>query len=105
MEHRRDPRRAVNIEIAIQCRWGTVGGRALNLSRGGMFVELWPSPLEISNSVEVMLVLPNQETGAVRLSTRVIHATPNGVGLMFLHTEHEIARLCAAESDPAPSDL
>jgi hypothetical protein len=100
VEHRGDPRREVNIEIAIDCRWGTVGGRALNLSRGGIFVELWPSPLEINSRAEVMLVLPNQETGALRLSALVVHATPNGAGLMFLHGDHEIARLCATKTDP-----
>jgi hypothetical protein len=48
----------------------------------------------------VTLVLPNQETGALRLSTLVVHATPNGAGLMFLHDDHEIARLCATKTDP-----
>lgn len=105
MEHRSDPRKAVNIEIAIQCRWGTVGGRALNLSCGGAFVELRPSALDTSNSVELTLVLPNQAIGALRLSALVVHAQPNGVGLMFRHGDHDIARLWAAAVNSAEPRL
>jgi len=105
MDHRCDPRKAANIEVAIHCRWGTVGGHALNLSRGGVFVELGLPVLDISGGVEMTLVMPNQETGALRLFALVAHATPNGVGLMFLHDDHEISRLCAAVADSAPSDL
>lgn len=93
MEHRCDPCKAINIEIVIQCRWGTVGGSALNLSRGGACVELRPSALDVGGKVEVMLVSPSQETGALRLSTLVVHAIPSGVGLMFLYGDRQIARL------------
>lgn len=104
MEHRCDPGKAINIEIVIQCRWGAVGGRALYLSRsrGGACVELRPSALDVGGKVEVMLVSPSQETGALRLSTLVVHATTSGVGLMFLYGDRQIARLWVTGSDMTP---
>lgn len=103
MEQRHDTRKAINMEVAIHCPWGIVGGRAMNLSRRGMFVELRQSLLEIDSSVEVTPVLSGQKPGALRLPARVARATASGVGLMFQNDAQERARLWAIAADPAPS--
>lgn len=70
-----------------------------------MSVALPPTarPERLSGAVEVILITPGPMNGApYRLPAVVVHAQPNGAGLMLAHPHPEIAQLLAAARKSVP---
>lgn len=72
-------------------------GRSLNISRGGMFVELPSSGPIPETEMRLEFELPNDgallaPTAKVVWRRRATHDVPPGVGLQFLKLDHQAAR-------------
>lgn len=78
LEHRWRKRSRVSLDVRVCCRDGTtLYGRACDLSPDGMFIRLAGQSLSTSAMVEVEL------PGGGRLRGRVLHASDEGIGVMF----------------------
>jgi hypothetical protein len=84
-ERRVYPRRDVSLRVDyIDTNGHAWLGLARNLSIGGMFLEYTPE-LSIGETITTAFVLPSGRP--YRLRARVVHRTPAGAGLTFLHGE------------------
>lgn len=84
-------------DVRIAADQSEAWGRSLNISRGGMFVELPASAPEPATEMQLEFQLPETDltlapTAKVVWRRRIVGDRPPGVGLQFLKLDHAAAR-------------
>jgi len=88
MEQRWNFREPLEIEVILQYPGlGLVRARTRDVSSGGMFVET--RPLALSPNTMVQITFVKRHHSPYSLRALIVHATGNGCGLMFTHSNQE----------------
>ncbi|MGF1548402.1 MAG: PilZ domain-containing protein [Thiotrichales bacterium] len=97
MQHRLHPRIRVNLKVRIYPRGGAMRrGQVTDLSHEGAFLAVrWNDDLHAYRVVDVAFQLVGDaQVSPLRFPALIIHRQPqSGVGLMFLDTDAERARI------------
>ena len=100
VERRYRKRVLIGFSVGIRYRdHRALPARAVNLSPEGMYLRT--HPLRISKGTLVQLEFRTLEQEWV-IDSLVIHASPKGLGVMFLEPQPGLMSVCRRETGPAP---
>ena len=88
MNKRRNDRKQASLELVINYpALGLLRGKAVNISRDGMFIETMATSLCNHSNIELTLSLPDSSDVPAQIPAIIIHSSDNGIGIMFRNSE------------------
>lgn len=90
MEQRKSSRQLADMDVVIDYRGlGMIRGRALNISKGGMFVETGRIRLPMHAAVDAALIAVGSRPRALRFKAVVVQQGTEGVGLRISQMDED----------------